>query len=242
MISSRCCLVFCLAPVAVAIAACAAHSQQPGKAEARGVLSRPSSSAPADSAAAATEDKHPLSYSGRGIVFMMGDGDLGFSPGDTMRAHSMGFDLCFDEEAAAALEKDELEPVDISGWLDLSYDMEASVLHVRARDDDGRSFEETYQVSPKDQAPSADFLAYVHSFFEYMHGEESEPEPPAAGGARECDGPECSCIALRCQCSICCKSRESVVCKCRDPDKCRCTCLSKHKFEFAVPVEPVTSP
>ena len=84
----------------------------------------------------------PLSYCGRGLMFLTPSGLLVFSPGDQIRAHTMGFDLNLDEQALKAALEGEVELVDISGWLEVIYSGQAGVLHVFADDDRGTHFEQ----------------------------------------------------------------------------------------------------
>ncbi|MGB2988011.1 MAG: hypothetical protein WBE26_19250 [Phycisphaerae bacterium] len=168
-------------------------------------------------------------------MFLTPSGLLVFSPGDQIRAHTMGFDLNLDEQALKAALEGEVELVDISGWLEVVYDGQAGVLHVFADDDKGTHFEHDYQLHAAGKECNADRMASVHSFFEYMRSDEAEEAGEGATGAGtdkasgdvlQCTGPECSCLADQCQCSICCKSGEYAVCRCKNPDKCQCTCTS----------------
>jgi len=175
-----------------------------------------------------------LSYSGPGEVFVTSTGILGFGRGEVPAPPYVGFDLNFDEETIRAIEEGEIEPVEVTGLLDLSYDVNAGALRVRATVSDQVVHEETYRLNSDGQRPADVFQGLVEGFFAYMrNGGTFQPHVDSDETGRG-SSLSCSCHAPRnpprCECSVVCEQLMDVqgaiaFCDCRRTNVCRCGCL-----------------
>jgi hypothetical protein len=179
--------------------------------------------------AGASQEDDVLSYQGPGIVMIIDDGFLLFSPGATVLPHSQGFDLNFDE--------DDLENacggwlVQVCGSLELTYDEQTSVLDVHAADESGQVFESSYLIWSDEEG--VDVAANMASFFAFMHAEPragggglvQPADPSYAAGWGEPKIPPCPQGRKCCFCSFkrSCPDGVHVVCAERETPYCRCT-------------------
>lgn len=161
------------------------------------------------------------SYEGPGVVYMVPTGILVISPGETVRAQSMGFNLNWDRQKIEAAMGGAVDLPHITGELEVQYDVQNRALYLWARDSEtGEVFKTTIPLNNRFRSldSAIEFLTKVGSFFEYMYS----PEPPAVppGGvvaAEECGGGSCRGSN---GCSACCPAGKDPVCN------SICTCVA----------------
>jgi hypothetical protein len=153
-----------------------------------------------------------------------------FSRGPTVLPLTIAFDLHlhWDDETIEAARDRVIDLKDISGWMSIEYDAEASSLLVTVIDDAGGKELIEYAVGPHSDTEEAHaaFDAHLRLFFDYMNGGNLLGEVGGAGSTTlSCGGGSCNCsYPPDCTfCSACCPNGFIPDCNCTPPN-CRCTC------------------
>lgn len=196
--------------------ACLALAGQPRQAESS------ASPRPAKQAADREEQPNPLFYEGPGIMFETVLGTLVFSPGETVLPETWSFDLNWSKGKIQKAAFEEVELVDVSGWMTVQYSPKDASLKITVVDDSDEAHEFTYKVGPrrKGEVARIDFHAYLRSFFSYMN---SEHDAVGTIAQEMCDGGRCSCDSNGCTCEACCPVGSEPFCTCSST-RCVCTC------------------
>lgn len=166
---------------------------------------------------------HTLSYEGPGRVVQINDG-LFFNPGEEAVQLIMGFHLDWNKQAKLVPPVGLNDPsrVEITGWLEVTYDPEAAVLDVSLTDNKGQTFQQTYQHEAREKADPSKFAEFVDEFFQFMN---TRTEVVGGVAAVMC---RCSCTFGGGQCNAslteCGGTCTACACTCSLPSTCSCEC------------------
>lgn|GEM_PF-7026727 len=166
---------------------------------------------------------HPLSYEGPGRVVQTKHG-IFFNPGEKPIGLEMGYFL--DWSKYATLVPAGFNEVEVTGWLEITYDPESKVLNVSLTDSTGQTFQAEYRHETAGNVDPTAFSDFTDEMFQFMN---TRLDVVGSVAAYLC---QCSCSKNRNECTAtlqgCSDSCDQCDCSCnvaRDGSvTCSCSC------------------